>query len=84
MNYTAPKLSFRVPHIMDGDLPTVVTDKAIFFPYSKTKMMVIRRGADYERGVLMTHAEARRVLQNVHVPTPSEQTTLLQEWNRAR
>lgn len=84
MSYTAPKLPFRVPHIMDGDLPTIVTDRAIFYPYSATQIMVIRRSGDHERGMIMTHAEARRALRNVMVPVPSEQTLLLQEWNRAR
>lgn len=83
MSYVAPKLPFRTPHIMDGDLPTIVTERAIFYPYSASRIMVIRRRGDSESGTLMTHTEAKRALRDVSVPTPREQLLLLQEWNNA-
>lgn len=81
MSYLLP---FRSPHIMDGDLPTIVTESAVFYPYSSTKIMGIRRRGDNESGTLMTHAEARRALRDVTVPVPAEQVRLLREWNNAR
>ena len=84
MSYAPPYLPFRTPYVMDGDLPTVVTESAIFYPYSAAQIMVIRRRGDTESGTLMTHAEAKRALKGVSVPTPAKQIELLKEWNNAR
>ena len=84
MRYAPPQLPFKTPHIMDGDLPTVVTQAALLYPYSESEVMVIRRRGGIETGRRMTNAAARKILQALDVPPAIEQVRILKEWNNAR